>query len=315
MILTQAMPSIFSGGAGRGEILDAVQHKEAELLPPEETGTSISTPAPQPHPDQSHQLTNIAPEPDRVNKDVYGEGKTLLNLLQNCPAFREKILQLRLDNPEYLTWDEATFKQKHRELITLITMRVRIALWQEFELAILNNRNIRVKQIFAGVCTETAFYNLIENPIRLAFILLAPTDYIVTLKEAHEAGLDKLRELLSAKIIDDEGYMNPKAADMVIKAFALIDARLKGAIVQRVDQRVVTASVGGGGTSAVQTIPQDMALLEAELAKTRAQIARYMGKMRESPTTEELVYAAKDIEIVKNPQDVAAEAGKTKLDE
>lgn len=295
--------------------MDAVQHREAELLPAETVETNISTPAPQPYPDQGQQLSNVTPDSDRLNKDVYGEGKTLLNLLQNCPSLREKILQLRIDNPEYLTWDEITFKQKHRDLITLITMRVRIALWQEFELCILNNRNIRVKQIYAGVCTETAFQKLIENPIRLAFILLAPTDYIVTLKEAHEAGLDKLRELLNAKIIDDEGYMNPKAADMVIKAFALIDARLKGAIVQRVDQRVLTAQIGGGGNSAIQSIPNDMALLEQELEKTRRQIAGYMGKMRESPTTEELIYAAKDIEIERNVQDTAAKAGKTKLDE
>jgi hypothetical protein len=181
-------------------------------------------------------------------------------------------------------------------------------------MAILNNRNIRIKQIFAGVCTETAFYSLISNPVRLAFILLAPTDYIVTLKEAHEAGLDKLRELLNAKIIDDEGYMNPKAADMVIKAFALIDARLKGAIVQRVDQRVVTAQVGGDGHSAIQAIPSDMALLEAELAKTRKQIAGYMGKLRESPTTEQLIYDSREIVINVNPQDTAAKAGETKND-
>jgi hypothetical protein len=298
------MPAIFRGGE---EIfLDAVQHKEVEVLEAESENVTLPTPA---YPDATHQLSNVTPETERISKDVYGEGKTLLKYLQNCPAFREKILALRIENPEYLNWDEVTFRHKHRDLITLITLRVRVALWQEFELAVLNNRNIRVKQMFAGVCTEGAFYKLIENPIRLAFILLAPTDYIVTLKEAHEAGLDKLRELLSAKVVDEEGYMNPKAADMVIKAFALIDARLKGAIVQRVDQRVLTAQVAGTGHSAIQALPNDMNLLEAELEKTRKQIAQYMGKLRESPTVEELNYQSKDIVIEKNIQDVAASYG------
>ena len=182
-------------------------------------------------------------------------------LLIKAPSFREKILLLQKEHPEYLERDETYFRKEHKDVITLTTLRMRIALWQEYEMAFLNNRNIRISQVYAGICNEKAFYRMINNPARLGFVLTAPTDYTVTVKEAHEAGLDKLREIFTAKVVDEEGYLNPKAAEIVIKAFALIDARLKGAIVQRVDQRVLTASVSAK-TAALPAVTTDMDLLD-----------------------------------------------------
>jgi hypothetical protein len=202
--------------------------------------------------------------------------------------------------------DEDGYKKAFRDEITLVTQRIRVSLWQEFEAAIQNNRLMKAKQIYAGTCSESSFYRLIENPHRLGYILCPPADYIVMLKEAHQAGLEKLRELFSAKIVDDDGFMNPKAADMVLKAFALLDARLKGAVIQRVDQRVLTAQVGGQGQQGSGANTVDMQQLENELAKTREKLASLTALPRH-PSVIELEVEMKDIEINKidmnqNPQ-------------
>lgn len=271
---------------------DAAQHKEVEVLEPDSSIPKRN--------EMQNQFSDVVVDTDRVSKDIYGEGKTLINYLTSSPKLRNAILELKEKHPELLAKDEKTMKQDHREMITLITQRIRIALWQEFELAVSNNRSMRIKQIWAGICTEESFQRLVDNPVRLAFILLAPTDYIVTLKEAHEAGLEKLREVFSAKILDDNGNLNVKAADVVIKAFALIDARLKGAVVQRVDQRVLTANVTPPQAAPV---PEDMDNLEKELQIAREQLAlltRGAGMLNpRHPNAEELEKTVESLDIDK----------------
>ena len=244
----------------------------------------------------SQQLQNIEPEHEIVPKNVSEGDRSLVSLLAKVPKLRQRILELQQDHPEYFVMDEPTFKANHRDLITLVTQRIRVSLWQEFEGAICNNRLMRLNQIFAGTCGETTFYSLIDNPIRLAYILCPPVDYIVMLKEAHGAGLEKLREIFSAQIIDEEGFLNPKAAEVVIKAFALLDARLKGAVVQRIDQRTLTASVSSKEITAALGIPADMDVLELELQKARRQIEQYTRVPR-NPTPIELAEEMKDIII------------------
>jgi hypothetical protein len=277
--------------------LDAAQHeaKEVQEVAVVEDNSQPQTGV-QAYPDSPH-LGDVAKEIDRIPKDVLGNERSLLALLNHAPRVKEKILALHSEHPDYLTLDEVSFKRDHRDVITLVTQRIRVSLWQEYESAIQNNRVMKVQQIFAGTCSESAFYSLIDNPVRLGYILCPPADYIVMLKEAHQAGLEKLRELFSARVVDEEGYMNPKAADMVLKAFALLDARLKGAVVQRVDQRVLTANVPTQGAGGVQAgVPADMQTLELELQKTRQQLEKYY-RLPKHPTAPELAEDMKDIVI------------------
>ena len=279
--------------------MDAVQHSEEKDEAIEVKSVAISEVQSPPQPYQDSTETNdVVQSPERIAKNVIGDDRSLLSLLGRAPKVREKILLLQKDNPDLLNTDESFFKQNHRDVITLVTQRIRVSLWQEYEAAIQNNRLMKISQIYAGTCSESAFYALVDNPNRLAYILCPPADYIVMLKEAHGAGLEKLREVFSARILDEEGYLNPKAADIVIKAFALLDARLKGAVVQRVDQRVLTANVSPASQNGQTGMPPNMEALEIELAKTREQLAKMVGVPRH-PTVIELNEEMKDIEIQK----------------
>lgn len=276
--------------------MDAAQQSSENSEKVETLPSVVNPPPPPAYPDAQAQLSSVHKETELIPKDVTGGDKSLLALLSGVPKMRQKIMELQKDSPELLLIDEVSFKKKHQDVITLVTQRIRVALWQEFEQAIHNNRVMRVSQIFAGTCSESSFYNLINNPVRLAYILCAPADYVVMLKEAHSAGLEKLREIFSARIMDDEGYLNPKAADMVIKAFALLDARLKGAVVQRIDQRNLHATVPTQAGTQGLGLPQDMEMLDAELTKARKQIAD-MTRLPRHPTTIELKEEMQDIVI------------------
>jgi hypothetical protein len=238
-------------------------------------------------------------ETEHNPKDIDGHENSVLSLLSGAPRICKFIRKLQDEHPEYLQHDEFWFKTNHRDLITLVTQRVRVSFWLEFESAIANNRKMKVGQIFGGVCGQNTFDNLMENPIRLAFILCAPADYVVMLREGHNAGLEKIREIFSARILDEEGYLNPKAADIVIKAFAILDARLKGAIVQRVDQRVLQANATLTPQQAQQAMglpPTNMDDLDKQLAAVRAQVAEYTKTPRH-PTPEQITQDIESIEI------------------
>lgn len=248
---------------------------------------------PEPFPD-SPDLNDLVEVPEKVPKNIVGDDRSLIALLAGAPKVQQRILDLQERFPEYLTIDEPSFKRTHRELITLVTQRLRVSMWTEFESAIQGNRLMRIRQIYSGTCAETTFYSLIDNPVRLAYILCPPADYIIMLKEAHSAGLEKLREIFSAVIIDEDGYLNPKAADIVLKAYALLDARLKGAIIQRIDQRTLTAQVPAARLQ--ESAPKDMDVLEKQLKAARLEIEKYTQIPRH-PTPMELREETKDIVI------------------
>jgi hypothetical protein len=287
--------------------LDAEQQQldakkvEAELVGPEseiqpQEAPPLSTPN---YPDASHQLTDISKNPDLIEKSLLEGAKSLFNLLPQAPKVRGRILELHKTKPELLEKDEDFFKVNHRSAITLITQRIRVSLWVEYEHAVNMNRVMKPSNIFGGTCSEKAFYKLVEDDIRFAYVLTPPADYIVMLKEAHNAGLEKMREMFSANIMDADGNLDTKSAEVVLKAFALIDARLKGAIVQRVDQRSLQLNADlSKSQQAALGLPTDMAELDKQLEKARAELAR-LTMTPKHPTTAELDAAHKSLTINK----------------
>ena len=239
--------------------------------------------------DGTEEVTNIP-------KNILGEGASLLNLLAAAPVVIKAINDLIAAYPELIELDDRMLKSKYGKYITVVIQRLRISLWQEYERAVTNNRLMKVSQIFAGICSNTYFQKMLENPQQLAYILHAPSDYKITLKEAHQAGLEKLREIFNAVVVDEDGNLNPKSADVVIKAFALIDARYKGSVIQRVDQRVMKTTVTPDTFAKTMGLTNDMNALELELEKARKEMAKYTA-IPKHPTAERLVKDVESLEI------------------
>lgn len=261
---------------------EQVKKVEPEILAPIEENTAPDSP-PQAYPDAQHQLSDVASAEQQVEKSVIGGEKSIFNLMPQAPKIRKRILDLHKNRPDLLEQDEQWFKINHRNSVTLITQRIRVALWMEFERALFGNRVMKPSNIFAGTCTESVFYKIVEDDIRFAYVLTPPSDYITMLKEAHNAGLEKLREIFSAQIIDTDGNLDTKSAEVVLKAFALIDARLKGAIIQRVDQRSIQLNAElSKAQQAALGLPTDMGELDKQLEKARAEVERLTAIPRHS---------------------------------
>ena len=216
------------------------------------------------------------------------------NLVSNIPTVARAIERIKQEVPDLLTLDEGTFKEKLRPTLTL--NRIRMSFWQEYENAVQTGRKIRLAQMIGGICTEYYFQEKVQpSNEKMAYILCPPTNYTVQVKEALQAGMETLREIVSAKVIDDDGFLIPRAADVVIKAVALLDMRVKGAIVQRIDQRSLNLNMNRD-ISPKEQLPQSMDELDAMIAQTKEKLKEIQAApVRELPMNVEQVEVARQI--------------------
>jgi hypothetical protein len=235
-----------------------------------------------------------------ITKNI--EGKFgLLELLSEAIVFSDRIRQLITERPDLLEMDEHELKMSIQKKCTLTLLRLRMSLWQEYESARQSKRKMYFTKIYAGICSEHVASKIIKDQEKLAFIICPPSDYLVQLKEAHSAGLNTLREILAAKVVDEDGYLLPRAADVVIKAFALLDMRLKGAIVQRIDSRVISQNQNVSVTADISQTPapqigSTMSEIDRQLENVKAKLVEY-GLAPKHPTSQQLERAAKGLEV------------------
>ena len=174
--------------------------------------------------------------------------------------------------------------------------RLRISFWDEYLLAIEQQRKMEVINVVKGVCSVPFFYDvLVRDPNILAYIVVAPADYQLAMREMLELGWSRMREVLemdleleepyNAKVFNEEtGKTETVTKFRKVPNIALIgqmralvqmlDMRIKGAVIQRmqIDQRNLNlnATVGSGGQPALA----DMTLQQLEAMEKRIEQMR-----------------------------------------
>jgi hypothetical protein len=122
--------------------------------------------------------------------------------------------------------------------------RLRFAFWQEYEESIKQSRQIKPHRIYGGVCSDVFFMHYVaKDKARLLWILCPPTNYKEMLREALGFGLEQLREILDLPVVNDRGKVDTRLCEVKAKIVAMLDVRVNGAPVQRVEQKSVSYSV------------------------------------------------------------------------
>ncbi len=182
--------------------------------------------------------------------------RALINLVPNSMV--EAMEKLAFEHPEYLNQDERTLLDLFRAQVAegrirdgLVRVnatdkRLRISFWIEYDRAQAGKRVMGMSNVFSGVCTRMYFDNeVLHRPGKLAWILTPPVAYTNVMEEALVFGVEKLRDILDIDLKDAKGQVNVKAGELLLKTIQFLDARVKGAIVQKVDTRslVVTGNL------------------------------------------------------------------------
>ena len=157
---------------------------------------------------------------------------------------------------------------------SIMVRRLRTAFWLEYDRCVGTDTRYDMKmdlaRIVAGTCALKHFKDVIlPNNLQFGYMLRVPPNYLVCLTEALEQGANRLREILDIPLYKTKGftkeghpYMDKegnilyepdhKAADLLLKAFAMLDLRVKGAVPQKLnirgmmDRRNVNVNVDAG---------------------------------------------------------------------
>lgn len=160
--------------------------------------------------------------------------------------------------------------------------RLRISFWVEYNAAQANRRNMRMNNVYGGVCSRQLFYaEVLPKVERLAWILCAPTDYLKGLMELQNLGLSELRKILETPIVrknsKGQEVMSGSVMTAKIEIMKMIDQRLNGAVIQK--QMHVHAH------GKIATPPQG-ARPPADMAELDARLAELEGLAKSLPSTE-----------------------------
>lgn len=189
----------------------------------------------------------LLPDPESRALDVFSRDDQDSIINRVPPQLQKAFLEAARARPDLMGKDE---RWVYRQLSgkgmrpTPTDNRLRIKFWLEYDRALTSQDKFSVPNVVSGVCFSTFFYNrYLLNPDKVAWLLCPPADYVAKLTEILDFGLEQMRDILELPNTDSKG--RPQTALMALKAkiVAMAHERIKGAVVQRVEQKQVNLNV------------------------------------------------------------------------
>lgn len=211
-------------------------------------------------------VRNSAEPPAQVAVDA----NTIKDLV---PHYMQKAIDESLfTNGELFGKDEKTLYKLLRsqeETPTPTDHRLRLKFWFEYDqVRERGGQVMRMPHVIAGITTPQYFSEVfIKRPEKLAWLLCPPASYLVKTEEGLSFGIDQLRDILEQDHILPNGRVDTKLGELKAKITMMLDARVKGAVVQRSLNLNVTA--GDAADIAKATTASTMEDLEKQLKELR----------------------------------------------
>jgi hypothetical protein len=158
-----------------------------------------------------------------------------------------------------------------------IERRLRFSFWDEYFRAKDQGGPMQISNVFLGICTKEYWYRFIlPRPHKVAWLIVPPAEYIVSMREMHDRALSQMRDVLDMDnyVKDAKGRRVPNVRLVAekIKLFALLDNRVKGAVVQKVQIDQKSQSLHLHATAPEKT--KSVGEVEDEIKKVEEQIRR-----------------------------------------
>lgn len=172
--------------------------------------------------------------------------------------------------PHLLAQHESELEKYIKDVGTQTIEQIRLSFWDEYTLACDNGTKMRMKAVYARVCSREYFYKAIINDSEaFAYILHPPKDYMLKMRGLLELAQRRLEEILKLPIVNKKGVADTRLIGEIVKIAVLVDNRVKGAVVQKiqVDQTSKNLHLHSGYEA-----PKDHRQIESELASVQKQI-------------------------------------------
>lgn len=168
-------------------------------------------------------------------------------------SFRDALYMI---DPRWMAQREETVAK--RADLTERDENFRLAFWTEYNTSKDHDKPFSLHRAMAGVCSPYYYHHtILKSPRKMAYIVYPPSDYMTFMKNMLYKGQQRMKEIMSSSAVkevkDGNGKVtgtevDMKLANLQLKTFALIDNRVKGAIVQRVkvEQKNLNVNVSAG---------------------------------------------------------------------
>lgn len=159
----------------------------------------------------------------------------------------------------------------------------RLSFWTEYNSSKDLGKPFSLKKAMAGVCSPFYYKTVIlKKPRLLAYIVYPPTNYMNFMQNMLYKGQQRMKEIMSAsavKTIDDgkgkvRTEVDMKLASLQLKTFALIDNRVKGAIVQRVKVEQKNLNVNLSAEQVASATPETLIDIDRQLNQIDREMSR-----------------------------------------
>lgn len=184
------------------------------------------------------RYADIVASEDEVQEDYHCQ---LMSLLKKNRSEHLKASIMR--NSEVLTQHSAD-EIRRQARVTDTDQLLRHSFWEEVKRAENKKAKIQESNIWHGICTTRYWEKVIKNDDwKMAYILTPVRDRFLVQKAAHSQGLENLLRIANADVYKRKQggakELDPRIAKVVIEAFKILDERLYGQAVQRVQTTTV----------------------------------------------------------------------------
>lgn len=153
--------------------------------------------------------------------------------------------------------------------------RIRIGFWVEYNRCQEAQDKFNLTKAYAGICSHEFFFeHFLAVPEYVAWLMCPPASYTNAMEEALNLGIEELRDILQTPHTG-----NPKIMELKVKIFAMLDARLKGAVVQKlsIEQRSLNMNIGVPKGDSIAN-PDDVAEIDKRIAQLERKARRQINQ-------------------------------------
>lgn len=163
--------------------------------------------------------------------------------------------------------------------------RVRLAFWDEYNASTAGNKKMSLQCILSGTTAWDTWITAYEpNDKRMCWIFTPPTSYVAQMRHILHRGTERLLEIINLPMVNDEGKVDIKIANLVLRAWQLADMRVKGGVMQKVQIEQKSMNLNLNAESTVDNLRaqvsgmdlKELETLEARIERAKKDSYKYL---------------------------------------
>jgi hypothetical protein len=146
--------------------------------------------------------------------------------------------------------------------------QIRTAFWEEYErMSLLGSKKMMMTNIYDKICSREFFYAyFLERNDAIAWMLRPTHNYDIRASSLLDLGYRRLSQAMRMPIKDEKGNLIKNNMDIIMRAVQMLDIRIKGMPMQKIQQTSVNLSYKQG---VMQSPNQELQQIERELAELK----------------------------------------------